>query len=204
MPTWAPTAPIWMIQVPSLSFHTIPVSIRLTDPRLPGFFSVQVLEEALNVWGLKFVILFFLPIAISNLSSLYPSLVRWRSEQMRPYQQTPQYVPPLPLLLPIFLLPPSPLSFFPLHPTHPPPSPPSSTQLAFILNLQQHWFTLRRFGHAEPNMDNHAGNDNGHWFNLNSFLPAPDWVSKLYLGMVLQQAEAEGTCIRSLIDHLVI
>jgi Ataxin-3 len=32
----------------------------------------------------------------------------------------------------------------------------------------------------------------GHWFNLNSFLSAPEWVGKLYLGMVLQQAESEG------------
>ncbi|KAG6865365.1 hypothetical protein C0991_003142 [Blastosporella zonata] len=32
----------------------------------------------------------------------------------------------------------------------------------------------------------------GHWFNLNSFLSEPEWVGKLYLGMVLQQAENEG------------
>ncbi|KAF7361872.1 Josephin domain-containing protein [Mycena venus] len=53
----------------------------------------------------------------------------------------------------------------------------SATQLAFILNYEQHWFTLRRFG--------------PHWFNLNSFIK-PEWISKLYLGMVLQQAEADG------------
>ncbi|KAG5724194.1 Ataxin-3 [Termitomyces sp. T112] len=99
-----------------------------------GFFSVQVLESALTVWGLN--------------------LTRWRGEDMRPYQDHPQ------------------------------------NQLAFILNLNQHWFTLRRFGHAEPNINNDVGN--GHWFNLNSFLPQPEWVGKLYLGMVLQQAESEG------------
>ncbi|KAG6869115.1 hypothetical protein C0993_001680 [Termitomyces sp. T159_Od127] len=64
------------------------------------------------------------------------------------------------------------------------------SQLAFILNLDQHWFTLRRFGHAKPNIDDNAGD--GHWFNLNSFLAQPEWVGKLYLGMVLQQAESEG------------
>ena len=32
----------------------------------------------------------------------------------------------------------------------------------------------------------------GHWFNLNSSLPAPEWVGKLYLGMFLHQAEEEG------------
>jgi ataxin-3 len=66
----------------------------------------------------------------------------------------------------------------------------ASTQLAFILNYQQHWFTLRRFGPAVANVDLDPGD--GHWFNLNSFLPAPEWVGKLYLGMVLQQAEADG------------
>ncbi|KAF8210296.1 Josephin-domain-containing protein [Mycena galopus ATCC 62051] len=69
-----------------------------------GFFSVQVLDNALKVWGL-------------NLS-------RWRGEEMRPFHDHPE------------------------------------TQLAFILNYEQHWFT--------------------------------EWISKLYLGMVLQQAEADG------------
>ncbi|KAJ6499924.1 Josephin-domain-containing protein [Mycena vitilis] len=86
-----------------------------------GFFSVQVLDNALKVWGL-------------NLS-------RWQGEEMRPFHAHPE------------------------------------TQLAFILNYEQHWFTLRRFG--------------PHWFNLNSF-SKPEWISKLYLGMVLQQAEADG------------
>ncbi|KAF4599864.1 hypothetical protein EYR40_006968 [Pleurotus pulmonarius] len=81
-----------------------------------GFFSVQVLENALSVWGLN--------------------LVRWRSAEMRAYQDRPH------------------------------------TQLGFILNLQQHWFTLRRFGPAEAKIDLDTGE--GHWFNLNSFLPAPD------------------------------
>ncbi|KAJ7497317.1 Josephin-domain-containing protein [Mycena latifolia] len=86
-----------------------------------GFFSVQVLDNALKVWGLN--------------------LARWRGEEMRPFHDHPE------------------------------------NQLAFILNYEQHWFTLRRFG--------------PHWFNLNSF-SEPEWISKLYLGMVLQQAEADG------------
>lgn len=65
------------------------------------------------------------------------------------------------------------------------------SQLGFILNLEQHWFTLRRFGHAEPKIE--ADEGNGHWFNLNSFLPEPEWVGREYLKMVLQQSEAEGT-----------
>lgn len=60
----------------------------------------------------------------------------------------------------------------------------SSTQQAFVLNLNQHWFTLRRFG--QPG-------GNGHWYNLNSSLDSPERIGKMYLGMVLQQAETEGT-----------
>lgn len=54
--------------------------------------------------------------------------------------------------------------------------------MAFILNYEQHWYTLRRFG---------SEND-GIWFDLNSFLAVPGRVGSTYLGMVLQQAEAEG------------
>ncbi|KAH9009262.1 Josephin-domain-containing protein [Lactarius hengduanensis] len=56
-------------------------------------------------------------------------------------------------------------------------------QRAFILNYGQHWFTLRRFGNSEGA---------GYWFNLNYFLDRPEWIGETYLGMVLQQAEAEG------------
>ncbi|THH07978.1 hypothetical protein EW145_g3007, partial [Phellinidium pouzarii] len=107
-----------------------------------GFFSVQVMDKALDVWGLN--------------------LLRWRSEQMRPFQDTPQ------------------------------------TQLAFVLNLHQHWFTLRRFGpaHTEP------GNDpgEGHWFNLNSQYLGPKWVSRTYLGMFLQQSEEEGYSVFAVVQ----
>ena len=69
-----------------------------------------------------------------------------------------------------------------------------STQLAFILNLNEHWFTLRRFGAIPKGIDDlYPGQ--GHWFNLNSFLRKPEWVGKLYLSMVLQQSEEEGTNI---------
>ena len=57
------------------------------------------------------------------------------------------------------------------------------TQLAFVLNQNQHWYTLRRFGGLEGN---------SHWFNLDSCKPSPQWVSKTYLGMFLQQAETDG------------
>ncbi|KLO19447.1 Josephin-domain-containing protein [Schizopora paradoxa] len=107
-----------------------------------GFFSVQVMEEALKVWGLN--------------------LVRWRSEDMRPHNSEPY------------------------------------KQLAFVLNLQQHWFTLRRFGSASSDFTQDAGE--GHWFNLNSTLLKPQWISKTYLGMVLQQSEDEGYSVFAVVQ----
>ncbi|KAG6333336.1 hypothetical protein ID866_5753 [Astraeus odoratus] len=92
-----------------------------------GFFSVQVLESALELWGL--------------------SLVRWRSEAMKPHQSKPHM------------------------------------QLAFILNQNQHWYTLRRFGLTA---------EDGHWFNLDSSEREPRWIGKTYLDLFLQQAEQDG------------
>ncbi|KAI0305640.1 Josephin-domain-containing protein [Multifurca ochricompacta] len=108
-----------------------------------GFFSVQVLENALNVWG--------------------QSLIRWRSEVMQPYHNQPQYACSKSNFLMV--------------------DTPHRNQRAFILNSDQHWFTLRRFGSFEGV---------GHWYNLDSSLDKPEWVSETYLAMVLQQAEAEG------------
>ena len=79
---------------------------------------------------------------------------------------------------------------------------PCRLQQAFILNLSQHWFPIRRFGGQK-------------WYNLNrcgfqrdpsscarsvadgpacplSFNEQPQAVSDLYLGMTLNQAETEG------------
>ncbi len=57
-------------------------------------------------------------------------------------------------------------------------------QHAFILNLAEHWFTLRKFGGSE-----------NRWYNLNSVQKAPSHVSGTYLGMLLQQMENEGYSI---------
>ncbi|TFY51347.1 hypothetical protein EVJ58_g10617, partial [Rhodofomes roseus] len=110
-----------------------------------GFFSVQVMERALQVWGL--------------------TLVRWRSERLRPYQEHPH------------------------------------AQIAFVLNLEQHWYTLRRFGETSPNPELNVAHSVGHWFNLNSFLERPEWISKTYLGMVLQQAEADGYSVFAVVQQ---
>lgn len=55
------------------------------------------------------------------------------------------------------------------------------TQLAFILNLANHWFCFRSFGR-----------DGAMWFNLNSFLDEPSWVGAGYLGALLDQSQTEG------------
>lgn len=59
---------------------------------------MQVLEEALNIWELRFVETVFYSWC-STLYALYFSLVRWRSEAMKPYQDEPQYVAMNPHLL---------------------------------------------------------------------------------------------------------
>ncbi|KAH8107250.1 Josephin-domain-containing protein [Cristinia sonorae] len=105
---------------------------RSTNMDDTGFFSIQVIEQALQVWGL--------------------TLLRWRSEDMKPYQDHPE------------------------------------TQLAFILNYEQHWYTLRRFG---PECPDPANPNSSVWFNLNSFLARPEPVGSTHLGMVLHQAELE-------------
>jgi ataxin-3 len=66
-----------------------------------------------------------------------------------------------------------------------------STQLAFILNLNEHWFTLRQFGAAPTEVDD-PDLGRGRWFNLDSFLRKPGWVGSLYLSMVLKQSEQDG------------
>lgn len=69
-------------------------------------------------------------------------------------------------------------------------------QFAFILNLDQHWFTIRRFGVVAELENATAEEAEGcHWFNLNSSFDAPEWISRTFLGMILQQAESEGNAV---------
>ncbi|KAG0327390.1 Ataxin-3 [Dissophora globulifera] len=57
-------------------------------------------------------------------------------------------------------------------------------EAAFICNLDQHWYTLRRFGPSTQR-----------WYDLNSMLPRPQHMSATYVGMTLSQLEAEGYSI---------
>lgn len=71
---------------------------------------------------------------------------------------------------------------------------------AFVFNLEQHWFTIRCVWCLSllwmcqgTDTTRRRFADNGNFFfNLNSFLPKPERVSNMYLGMQLQQAQQEG------------
>lgn len=54
---------------------------------------------------------------------------------------------------------------------------------AFILNLHEHWFSLRRFGNSPDR-----------WYNLNS-MGAPSHVSVTYLDLLLTQMREQGYSI---------
>ena len=51
----------------------------------------------------------------------------------------------------------------------------------YIANLNQHWFTLRKFG-----------NSNYRWYNLNSTLKTPLYVSQTYLDLLINQIQQDG------------
>mmetsp|Transcript_33766 Transcript_33766/g.63599 ORF Transcript_33766/g.63599 Transcript_33766/m.63599 type:complete len:428 (+) Transcript_33766:120-1403(+) len=54
-------------------------------------------------------------------------------------------------------------------------------QAAFLCNLREHWFTIRK-----------TGDD---WYNFNSLYPAPEPLSQFYLGAYLSSLKAEGYTI---------
>ncbi|BGP25056.1 hypothetical protein JCM10295v2_003976 [Rhodotorula toruloides] len=89
-----------------------------------GFFSVQVMEQAIKVFGLR--------------------LVRWGSEEMAHVHDKPELVE------------------------------------GFLLNHQLHWFSIRRFGAQDR------------FYNLDSCVPQPQWISATYLGLTLREAERQG------------
>ncbi|KAK3742742.1 hypothetical protein QZH41_018967 [Actinostola sp. cb2023] len=57
-------------------------------------------------------------------------------------------------------------------------------QNAFICNLQQHWFTIRKLGNQ--------------WFNINSLKTEPELISETYLSLFLTQVQAEGEILNIL------
>ncbi|KAL8279488.1 hypothetical protein RQP46_008050 [Phenoliferia psychrophenolica] len=53
----------------------------------------------------------------------------------------------------------------------------------FVLNHQLHWYTIRRFGTETR------------WYNLDSCIPSATWISPMYLGLTLREAELQGYSI---------
>ncbi|GAA5833237.1 hypothetical protein JCM9279_001464 [Rhodotorula babjevae] len=98
-----------------------------------GFFSVQVMEEALKVLGL--------------------SLVRWGSKELAHMHNHPENMD------------------------------------GFLLNHQLHWFSVRRFSTADR------------FYNLDSCIPQPQWVSAMYLGLTLREAERQGYSIFAVVPR---
>lgn len=56
-----------------------------------------------------------------------------------------------------------------------------TTENAFIVNADQHWFAIRKI--------------NGHWWDLNSTLDKPVYISNFYLSALLSQYRAEGCTV---------
>jgi ataxin-3 len=56
-----------------------------------------------------------------------------------------------------------------------------TSQNAYICNFKQHWYTIRKFG--------------CHWFNLNSMLKRPQYVSETFLSILLAQLVNDGYSI---------
>ncbi|TPX49238.1 hypothetical protein SeLEV6574_g01589 [Synchytrium endobioticum] len=64
-------------------------------------------------------------------------------------------------------------------------------QCAFICNLQEHWFTLRKFGALSTR-----------WYNLNSLFSQPQYVSESFLIILLAQLQAEGYAIFAVVGDV--
>ncbi|KAI9002588.1 Josephin-domain-containing protein [Hyaloraphidium curvatum] len=94
-----------------------------------GFFSSQVIEAALDVWGLH--------------------LMPWDSPDAASAREDPV------------------------------------NETAYICNLREHWFTLRRFGLVPPKR----------WYDCNSLMEQPKVISDTYLGMLIAQLKQDGYTI---------
>lgn len=96
-----------------------------------GFFSVQVISQALALWNLELIPL--------NSTDEYPTQIR---------------------------------------------ANPTKAQ-AFIFNMESHWFCIRRFNSP-------SAKSSPVFFNLNSLLSKPEYMSNLYLTEYLKQMQKEG------------
>lgn len=107
-----------------------------------GFFSVQVISQALILWNLELI-------------PLYSS-----DEYARKSREDPTHVS------------------------------------VYIFNMESHWFCIRRFTSTNENFTSEgASAPPTSWFNLNSLLSRPEFMSSLYLTEYLKQMREEGYSI---------
>ena len=67
-----------------------------------------------------------------------------------------------------------------------------TNELAFLCNLDQHWFTVRKTSTASPTVHAEAAVcGDGGWWNFNSMLPAPQPIGTTYLSAFLAQLREE-------------
>ena len=69
-------------------------------------------------------------------------------------------------------------------------------QMAFLCNLDQHWFAVRKSKTASPTVHAEAAVcGDGGWWNFNSMLPAPQPIGETYLSAFLAQLRQENYSI---------
>ncbi|ACO67184.1 ataxin-3 [Micromonas commoda] len=68
----------------------------------------------------------------------------------------------------------------------------TTNELAFLCNLDQHWFAVRKTRTASPTVHAEAAAcGDGGWWNFNSMLPAPQPIGTTYLSAFLAQLREE-------------
>lgn len=95
-------------------------------------------------------------------------LVRWGSKEMQQVHDRPEYV--------FRSLPKVPLALNLK-------TPRDRLVEAFLLNHQLHWFSIRQFGNSDR------------FYNLDSCIPEPVWISAMYLGLTLREMERQGESV---------
>ena len=69
-------------------------------------------------------------------------------------------------------------------------------EMAFLCNLDQHWFAVRKSKTASPTVHAEAAVcGDGGWWNFNSMLPAPQPIGETYLSAFLAQLRQENYSI---------
>uniref|UniRef100_A0A3Q2Z8M0 ubiquitinyl hydrolase 1 n=1 Tax=Hippocampus comes TaxID=109280 RepID=A0A3Q2Z8M0_HIPCM len=143
-----------------------------------GFFSIQVISNALRVWGLE--------------------LILFNSREYQSLMINPMYVFSIKLVWHHNL------DYQVYYPIKASPLFSFRNENAFICNYKEHWFTIRKLGqqvhvflrkcHITGVMKIIVG-FSFQWFNLNSLLTGPELISDTYLALFLAQLQQEGNVV---------